>query len=572
MGDSLTRFGLSRRPASELFGEAPRPKRSFAFDMLGTPDVSAPGWGMAARRGVEEHQAALDEEAAIAEERAALEDQRIAREREREAEAVADEFTRIKEPSAREKFFDENEATMTGSKRYNALAEMRQRQPSFADNVLAKNLANKIDDPDERNEFLQAVARGEGTFAAKDRSDRFRMRRGAVAALTKAGVHPTEANRIADEEGYSPEVINYHVAQQENESSFPKDRQAQALEKRYRVLKDRARTEESRNGSVSDETEVEMLRVSLLLDEKYKAIAEPPAAAAPIVPVGTGTVLRPKAGAATPPQGFKEVMAAGAPQAAPPPSELPAEEAPVTDKPEPFPESAAPPHVSLDNLGKKDLSDEDFSAAVGRFREYASAPTGMETYSQWMLRQKDVESKIKDAEGMRAEQKVVRQEVLPAWDTAKKDMESRVAAFSKKVNIPERVIYNTIAAGQSLTENDDPRSQASDPSSIFTSILGTDVEKRNPHLEKPVRKWDNQTFQAKPVQAFYRGLFGEFDVPTNSKVLQALAQEKAMGAPRTAAVVAPELPKVSTPEEAAKLSPGTQFVTPDGKVRTVPTK
>lgn len=289
MGDSLTRFGLSRRPASELFGEAPRPKRSFAFDMLGTPDVSGPGWGMAARRGVEEHQAALDEKLAI-------EDERIARERERDAEAVADEFTRIKEPSAREKFFDENEATMVGSKRYNALAEMRQRQPSFADNVLAKNLANKIDDPDERNEFLQAVARGEGTFAAKDRSDRFRMRRGGVAALTKAGVHPTEANRIADEEGYSPEVINYHVAQQENESSFPKDRQAQALEKRYRVLKDRARTEESRNGSVSDETEVEMLRVSLLLDEKYKMIAEPPVAA------GNPQLGVPAAGSETPEQ------------------------------------------------------------------------------------------------------------------------------------------------------------------------------------------------------------------------------------------------------------------------------
>jgi len=570
MGDSLTRFGLSRRPASELFGEAPRPKRSFAFDMLGTPDVSGPGWGMAARRGVEEHQAALDEEAAIAEERASLEDQRIAREREREAEAAADEFTRIKEPSAREKFFDENEATMVGSRRYNALAEMRQRQPSFADNVLAKNLANKIDDPDERNVFLGAVAKGAGTLAAREEADRFRIRRQQAGRLGEAGYSPDEVDEILAK-GVDDARVNYHIAQRKEGSMFPKDPQAQALEKRYRILKDKAAIED-KNMGVTPETEAELLRVFNLLDGKYKAIAEPPAAAAPIVPVGTGTVLRPKAGAATPPQGFKEVMAAGAPQAAPPPSELPAEEAPVTDKPEPFPESAAPPHVSLDNLGKKDLSDEDFSAAVGRFREYASAPTGMETYSQWMLRQKDVESKIKDAEGMRAEQKVVRQEVLPAWDTAKKDMESRVAAFSKKVNIPERVIYNTIAAGQSLTENDDPRSQASDPSSIFTSILGTDVEKRNPHLEKPVRKWDNQTFQAKPVQAFYRGLFGEFDVPTNSKVLQALAQEKAMGAPRTAAVVAPELPKVSTPEEAAKLSPGTQFVTPDGKVRIVPTK
>jgi hypothetical protein len=125
------------------------------------------------------------------------------------------------------------------------------------------------------------------------------MTRGAVAALTKAGVHPTEANRIADEEGYSPEIINYHVAQQENESSFPKDRQARAAESYYRILKDKARYEENKNGSVSDETEAEMLRVSSLLGSKYKMIAEPPAPAA-AAPVGTGTVLRPKAGAAAP--------------------------------------------------------------------------------------------------------------------------------------------------------------------------------------------------------------------------------------------------------------------------------
>ncbi len=296
MADALTRFGLSRRPASEMFGEAPRPRRDSPTDLFGAADMRGPGWSDSARRAVEEHQAALDEEAAIAEERASLEDQRIAREREREAEAAADEFTRIKEPSAREKFFDENEATMVGSKRYNALAEMRQRQPSFADNVLAKNLANKIDDPDERNVFLGAVAKGAGTLAAREEADRFRMRRGADAQLAKLGMHPQERKRILDEEGYDDAVVNYYAAKKENESSFPKDRQAQALEKRYRVLKDRARTEESRNGSVSDETEVEMLRVSLLLDEKYKMIAEPPVAA------GNPQLGVPAAGSETPEQ------------------------------------------------------------------------------------------------------------------------------------------------------------------------------------------------------------------------------------------------------------------------------
>lgn len=295
MADALTRFGLSRRPASEMFGEAPRPKRSFAFDMLGTPDVSGPGWGMAARRGVEEHQAALDEEAAIAEERASLEDQRIAREREREAEAAADEFTRIKEPSAREKFFDENEATMVGSKRYNNLAEMRQRQPSFADNVLAKNLANKIDDPDERNVFLGAVAKGAGTLAAREEADRFRIRRQQAARLGEAGYSPDEADEILAK-GVDEARVNYAIAQRKNESSFSKDPQARALESYYRVVKDRARVEEDKDGLVSDETAAEIRRVSSLLGDKYKMIAEPPVAA------GNPQLGVPAAGSETPEQ------------------------------------------------------------------------------------------------------------------------------------------------------------------------------------------------------------------------------------------------------------------------------
>jgi hypothetical protein len=236
--------------------------------------MRGPGWSDSARRAVEEHQAALDEEATIAGERAALEDQRIAREREREAEAVADEFTRIKEPSAREKFFDENEATMVGSKRYNNLAKCVSVSPASPITSLPKTSPTRSTTLTNGTCSSVRVAKGAGTLAAREEADRFRMRRGAVAALTKAGVHPTEANRIADEEGYSPEVINYHVAQQENESSFPKDRQAQALEKRYRVLKDRASLEDDGDG-ITPQTAEELRRVSLLLDEKYKLIAEP---------------------------------------------------------------------------------------------------------------------------------------------------------------------------------------------------------------------------------------------------------------------------------------------------------
>jgi len=273
MADPLTKFGLSRRPASEMFGEAPRPKRSLLFDQFGTPDVSGPGWSAAARSNVAEHQAALDEELALENERAALEDERVARDRQREAEAAADEFARIQEPSAREKFFDENEATIAGSKRYNQLAEMRQRQPSFADNVLAKNIANKIDDPDERNVFLGAVAKGAGTLAAREEADRFRIRRQQAARLGEAGYSPDEADEILAK-GVDDARVNYHIAQRKEGSTFPKDRQAQALEKRYRVLKDRASLEDDGDG-ITPQTAEELRRVSLLLDEKYKLIAEP---------------------------------------------------------------------------------------------------------------------------------------------------------------------------------------------------------------------------------------------------------------------------------------------------------
>ena len=55
---------------------------------------------------------------------------------------------------------------------------------------------------------------------------------------------------------------------------FPKDPQAQALEKRYRVLKDRASLEDDGDG-ITPQTAEELRRVSLLLDEKYRLIAEP---------------------------------------------------------------------------------------------------------------------------------------------------------------------------------------------------------------------------------------------------------------------------------------------------------
>ena len=279
MADPLTRLGISRRPASDIFGSSSQRLRPLdVYDVEGVPDFSRPGWATdEGVRAAADRQALIDEEAAMDDERAALEDRRIAREREREAEGLADQFTRMRNPSAREKFFDQNEAALTGSRRYNQLAEIRQRAPSYADNVLANNLASKMEDPDDRIMFLESVARGEGTFAAKDRVDRSRIRRQQAARLAEAGYSPDEREEILAK-GIDDARINYAIAQRKNTSSFSRDPQAAALEKYYQTLKDRASMEAlDGNGEALPETAAEIQRVSTLLGNKYKMIAEPPA-------------------------------------------------------------------------------------------------------------------------------------------------------------------------------------------------------------------------------------------------------------------------------------------------------
>ena len=281
MADPLTRLGISRRPASDIFGSSSQRLRPLdVFDVEGVPDFSRPGWATdEGVRAAADRQALIDEEAAMDDERAALEDRRIAREREREAEGLADQITRMRNPSAREKFFDQNEAALTGSRRYNQLAEIRRRAPSYADNVLANNLASKMEDPDDRAMFLESVARGEGTFAAKDRVDRSRIRRQQAARLAEAGVPPDKSDEILAKR-IDDAHVNYAIAQWKNASSFSRDPQAAALEKYYQTLKDRASMEAKAldgNGEALPGTAAEIQRVSTLLGNKYKMIAEPPA-------------------------------------------------------------------------------------------------------------------------------------------------------------------------------------------------------------------------------------------------------------------------------------------------------
>jgi hypothetical protein len=279
MADPLTRLGISRRPASDIFGSSPQRLRPLdVYDVEGVPDFSRPGWATdEAVQAAADRQALIDEEAAMEEERAALEDRRIAREREREAEGLADQFTRMRNPSAREKFFDQNEAALTGSRRYNQLAEIRQRAPSYSDGVLANNLASKIEDPDERNVFLGAVSQGLGTLAAREEADRFRLRRNADAQLAKLGMHPSERKRIIDEEGYDDSVINYYASQKQPSSSGT-DPKVSMLSKHVELLRDQVKREtDSLAGEANPETVEKLRLLESALEREYEKVYSPPA-------------------------------------------------------------------------------------------------------------------------------------------------------------------------------------------------------------------------------------------------------------------------------------------------------
>ena len=289
MADPLTRLGISRRPASDIFGSPPQRLRPLdVYDVEGVPDFSRPGWATdEGVRAAADRQALIDEEAAMEEERAALEDRRIAREREREAEGLADQFTRMRNPSAREKFFDQNEAALTGSRRYNQLAEIRQRAPSYSDQVLAKNLASKIDDPDERNVFLGAVEQGMGTLAARDEADRFRLRRNADAQLAKLGMHPSERKRIIDEEGYDDSVINYYASQKQPSSSGA-DPKVSMLSKHVELLRDQVKREaDSLTGEANPETLAKLKLLESALEREYEKAYSPPSQSPVITPSPT---------------------------------------------------------------------------------------------------------------------------------------------------------------------------------------------------------------------------------------------------------------------------------------------
>jgi len=252
MADPLSQLGIARRPVYELFGR---------------PDMSQGGWSAASREAAAEDQYLMDQ----AEQAAEAKRERM---RAQQAEQAADEYMGQTEPTARQKFLEENPA-IAGSKRYNQIAKYQKAMPSYADNTLRNSVAMKISDPEARKVFLDAVDQGQGTFAAKELADTFVAKRKAAGELGKAGYSPEEAEAILAER-HDPAHVNYHINQKKQDSIFHADPEARALEKYHGVLKSQAsrdmRDMSNPNfGTVRPETQAELDKIEAMLAEKYKS-------------------------------------------------------------------------------------------------------------------------------------------------------------------------------------------------------------------------------------------------------------------------------------------------------------
>jgi hypothetical protein len=441
--DAFAQLGISRRPAFQLFG---------------TPDVSAGaagGWTPAAIQAVADEQMLAEEARAAEDERIAREDARADAARKRDAEAKADQFQQMP-VSSRQRFLEEEGPAMVASPRYNEmLRHQEQFEPSYADKTLAKSLALKIEDPDDRNNFLADVAAGKGTFAALEGVDRARFNRVQESRLGEVGFGREEREALRANGRYDEAQVNFEIAKRKRENEHGRDPEAIRLRELYKNAAEMVTHSAKMDlmGKADPELVKRMTEHGNALD-KYlttKAKGQPTT-----TPVGTGTVLRPVEAPAASPQTvpstttrpFKEVMAGGAtPLAtvAAQPADIQKQLDEHMDSPEVddkfFSTLIANPSIPIEAKQK----------ALEKFRAYVANPPADPALdvAGTLARRADLKDLL-----VKAEEEVKfhpeREKFNQAWDASKTEIDRMVDNFAKRLNLPKSSVLKSLAKGATL--------------------------------------------------------------------------------------------------------------------------
>lgn len=419
-------------------------------------------------------------------------------------------------PSAREAFLEDN-AVISASPQFgqvqNYMGEAR-RGPTYSDNVLRKSIAVRVP-AYLRGEFESRVDAGEGVnevFADLEIKDEDRKLR---LSGIQAGIAPEEMDKYRDPETglHNEEAISYAISQRGKKDTSPV---LKAMSDELEYQRSRMADAVKRNADLPpapgddpdyDDALQQVRTLGARMSAARSSIFNPPAEA--VVDTSTDWAAADAA----------EVGLRGDPtQRAVNPAAsnlgmLKAETDPVR----------------IDSaLRSGELSEEESQAAIDRLKELAGTPDETLTVKRDEEKRKAIAALAKEAEDRKTVDKVVREELNPAWDMAKAEMVKKVSEFAKKSGKSEQQIYNSIAAGEGLV--DEPYMTAKEGGARvppeYTVLGGPFADAESEHLKRATGRWYLENYKTAPIRSVVDTLLGYYLVPTNARVLKELALER----------------------------------------------
>ena len=406
--------------------------------------------------------------------------EREAQNRAADAERAADEYAALESPSAREKFFQEN-PNLVNSKRFNAINAYQKAQPSYADRTLQNTIAQKYQDPAVRNAFLDAVAQGKGTLAARDIADNLAINQKWSRELSEAGIPPEEHAPILAK---GPEHAAYAISQKKQDSIFHSDPEARAMERYHSIVKSRAARDmqdmsNPNFGTVRPETQAELDQIERMLAAKYKNVFGGAASATSSTSTPATVPFRPGVTPTAPAAATKsptEVALRDTLKSMSSPAASPATPAPVTTPSATAPAAPASPTTPVatpeqiksaqDEFENSPEADENYYSAriadpntplekkqelLQKFRAYAQnpKPDPSLTLQEVFARKEALKKQLAEAED-EVKFQPERQKFNQAWSSSKGRIDQMVDRFAARMGVPKQNVINSLIAGDHI--------------------------------------------------------------------------------------------------------------------------
>lgn len=228
-----------------------------------------------------------------------------------------------------------------------------------------------------------------------------------------------------------------------------------------------------------------------------------------------------------------------------------------------------------DYIANPNIPLRDKEAALEKFREFSANPPVDQslTLPQVFARKEEIKKKLSEAEE-EVKFQPEREKFNRAWDTSKAGVDGIVERTAKKLGVSKQNLINSLVAGDKI---DIPGRDRDRGGISIPQLLAEQWKEELPdEFDQPHQIWSNE---ARPLTPFKNSPFASKlgtkvgPIPirqTWGDVLDAYVQDHKK--PSASNQPVQNLPRPSSPGEAAKLPAGTQFIGPDGTIRIVPQK